>query len=99
MEGLPQNVLEIWDKQLLQNDDFINALAAYLNNLIINDFEKLIFILYKVDVDETKLKSVLNSGVNRNAGELLARMIIDRQLQKIESRKNSGTNNGDWKDV
>ena len=99
MESLPQNVLEIWDKQLLQNDDFINALSAYLNNLIINDFEKLIFILYKVDVDEMKLKSVLNSGVNTNAGELLARLIIDRQLQKIGSRKNSGTNNGDWKDV
>ena len=99
MESLPQNVLEIWDKQLLQNDDFTTALSAYLNILIINDFEKLIFILYKVDVDEMKLKSVLNSSVDRNAGELLARLIIDRQLQKIESRKNSGTNNGDWEDV
>lgn len=100
MEILPQDVLEIWDKQLLQNDEFLSALSEYLNNLILNDFEKLIFILYKIDVDEKKLKSVLNSNAEIHAGELLAKLIIDRQLQKIESRKNSATNNGgDWADV
>ena len=99
MKVLPQNVLEIWDPLLLQDDEFVAALANYLNDLIVNDFEKLIFILYKVDVDEKKLKNLLTTNLKTDAGELLARLVIERQIQKISSRRASGTNNGEWKEI
>ena len=99
MKVLPQNVLEIWDQQLLQDDEFIAALANYLNDLILNDFEKLIFILYKVDVDEKRLKNILTTNLQTDAGELLARLVVERQIQKISSRKASGTSEGEWKEI
>ena len=99
MKVLPQNVLEIWDPQLLQDEEFIAALSNYLNDLAINDFEKLIFILYKVDVDEKKLKNLLTTNLKTDAGELLARLVIERQIQKISSRKASGTTDGEWKEI
>ena len=99
MKVLPQNVLEIWDPQLLQDDEFIAALANYLNDLILNDFEKLIFILYKVDVDEKRLRNILTTNLQTDAGELLARLVVERQIQKINSRKASETSGGEWKEI
>ena len=99
MKVLPQNVLEIWDPLLLQDDEFIAALANYLNDLILNDFEKLIFILYKVDVDEKRLKNILTTNLQTDAGELLARLVVERQIQKINSRKASETSGGEWKEI
>lgn len=62
-------------------------LAAYINHLINTDFEKLVFYLYRIDVDESKMKQLLQQKQNENAGELIAQLIIDRQLQKIKSRR------------
>jgi len=62
-------------------------LSAYLNNLINDDFEKLVQLLYRLDIDETKLKRTLQDHPQHHAGELIADMIIERQLQKIKSRK------------
>ncbi len=68
-------------------EDLQSELAAYLNKLIMRDFEKLIYILYRVDVSESKIKQLLQPSSNNDAGELMAKAIIERQLQKAESRK------------
>ena len=60
----------------------------YINHLLDTNFEKLIFLLYRIDVDEAKIKALLHIKSNENAGEIIAQAIIERQLQKIESRKN-----------
>jgi hypothetical protein len=73
---LPETSLEIFKKKL----------AIYINKLITHDFEKLIHILYRLDVSEQKLKSTLASS-SVDAGLLIAQMIIERQLQKIKTRE------------
>jgi hypothetical protein len=65
---------------------FKEKLAAYINELINHDFEKLVHILYRLDVSEQKLKSTLASS-STDAGLLIAEMIIERQLQKIKTRE------------
>ena len=62
-------------------------LAAYVNNLIGKNFEKLVSLLYRIDVNETKLKNLLQLYANENAGKIIAQLIIERQLQKIKSRE------------
>lgn len=64
-----------------------NDLTYYINDLIQNDFQKLIAILYKVDIDEEKLKNILQHQTGKDTGEIIAKLIIERQLQKLETRK------------
>lgn len=62
-------------------------LAAHLNYLIINNFSLLISVLYRLDISEKKLKQLLQQSTSVTAGDIIAEMIIERQLQKIASRK------------
>ncbi len=64
-----------------------NFLAEKINGLIKNNFDQLIYILYRVDVNETKLKQVLKENPQEDAGKIIAHLLIERQLQKIELRK------------
>jgi hypothetical protein len=73
---------------------FREKLAAYIHTLINNDFEKLISILYRLDINEKNLKALLAEKPGEDAGVLIAAAVIERQLQKITSRKkNSGSGN------
>ena len=65
---------------------FKENLATYIRELISNDFEKLVRILYRLDINEKRLKSLLVNG-SSDSGVLIADLIIERQLQKIQSRK------------
>jgi hypothetical protein len=62
-------------------------LAAIVNNLLANDFERLVFLLYRMDVDEEKLKRLLRENAGSDAGLIISDLMIERQLQKIKSRK------------
>ena len=77
--------IEIADKRTV--DEIQEELAAYLNHLIKNDFDKLITYLYRIDVSEEKLKTLLQQQQEEDAGNIIASLIIERQLQKIETRK------------
>lgn len=63
-------------------------LTRHIEHLINHDFEKLVYYLYRIDVDEQKMRSLLNRNAGENAAGLIAELIIERQLQKINSRKN-----------
>ena len=65
----------------------LNELADYINRLIFSDFSKLVYILYRIDVSEQKLKLILQEHPNEDAGLIIAQLIIERQHQKAESRK------------
>lgn len=65
------------------------ALSAFINDLINTNFERLVSLLYRIDVSEIKLKSLLQNQPGKNAGDIIAALIIERQLQKIKSRQQS----------
>ena len=62
-------------------------LSVYINNLIETDFEKLVSILYRIDVNEIKLKKLLLENNGEDASKIIADLIIERQMQKIKSRQ------------
>ena len=72
---------------LILTNNFRVELAAFVNHLINTDFEKLVFLLYRIDVRETTIKQLLALPSNSNAGELIAEAIIARQEEKIITKK------------
>ena len=62
-------------------------LSIYINQLIQTDFQKLVSVLYRIDVSEKKLKILLRDNGDSEAGKIIAELIIERQLEKIKSRQ------------
>ncbi|RXK60936.1 hypothetical protein ESA94_10800 [Lacibacter luteus] len=85
--------LELPEK--LSMTELEEQLTQHINQLINTDFEKLVYYLYRIDVNEAKMKQLLQQQQGENAAQLLARLIIDRQLQKIKSRAEHKSNTAD----
>ena len=84
------------DLQLLNNSDFLNELAVEINQLILTNFERLVQLLFRIDVSEMKLKNLLKENPNEDAGKLIATLIVERQIQKLKYRtEQSSTNEED----
>jgi hypothetical protein len=64
-----------------------DQIISFINELINKDFDALIQLLYRVDVNEKKLKSILKKHQNVDASVVIADLIIERQLQKIATKK------------
>jgi len=81
--------LELSLPDRLSAEELHQRLTAHINHLINHDFEKLVFYLYRIDVNESKMKHLLDQREGENAAGLIADLIIERQLEKIKSRKES----------
>jgi hypothetical protein len=100
-----QQIIPLLNKELslalpeqLAMNELEEQLTQHISHLINTDFEKLVFYLYRIDVNETKMKQLLEQQGGENAALLIARLIIERQLQKIKSRaehKPTATNDED----
>lgn len=64
-----------------------DQLAAWVNDLILHDFTGLLNLLYRLDINENKLRKLLDEIQNEDAGKIIAALIIERQLQKIKSKQ------------
>ena len=62
-------------------------LAGRISQLIENDFTQLLQILYRIDVSEQKLRSLLKQNTGTDAGRIIAVLVIERQLEKSRSRQ------------
>ncbi len=66
-------------------------LEEAINELIKNDFSKLVQRLYRIDVSEEKLKNILNSNPNEDAGKLIAHVIVERLAITKKARESFNT--------
>jgi hypothetical protein len=97
MEQQEKELIQVLNRQInagfpegISLPELQENLTIFINELIQNDFQKLVAILYKVDVDENKLKTILKAEAGKDAGGIIARLIIDRETQKIHTRKQFG---------
>lgn len=75
----------------LSLEELKEKMVIEINEMINHDFEKLVSLLYRIDVDENKMKYLLQQGQGENAATLITDLIIERQLQKIRNRNGSKT--------
>lgn len=79
--------LEIALPEQLSMEELREKLTAHINHLINHDFEKLVFYLYRIDINEAKMKQLLDQQNGEHAAELIAGLVIERQIQKNKSRR------------
>ena len=85
LEHLLQNVppqLSVSERQKLQQQ-WQQAIAY----LITNNFAQLVQLLYRVDVDEKQLKSLLHQEGQGDAAAIIAALLLERQHQKAVLRQ------------
>ena len=75
--------LTIQALEKLAPEDLANA----INELIKNDFSKLVQLLYRIDVSEAKLKYILQAHPNQDAGKLIAAVVIERLAATKKARE------------
>lgn len=80
-------VLSETDINTLKSDNLFASLAVYINSLIADHFDELITLLYRLDVNEKKLKDLLQQHAGENTADIIAGLIIERQEQKIKTRE------------
>jgi hypothetical protein len=68
-------------------DDLRQVLAKHIAHLLDKDFQRLISILYRIDVSEEKLKDQLAKNTGRDAAIIISDLIMERMLQKIKTRQ------------
>ncbi|MCY7411346.1 MAG: hypothetical protein LH473_13820 [Chitinophagales bacterium] len=57
-----------------------------INFLLDHNFEKLLWLLYRIDVSEEKAKAALAENTIQKPSEVLADLIIERQIEKAKTR-------------
>ena len=83
------SVFEI-DQSDFKIEGFEKKLRVRVEELLQKDFPRLINILYRLDVDEEKLKTRINNRPATDAAELISKLIIERQLEKLKIRWQQG---------
>lgn len=62
-------------------------LTAIIKYLLDKNFSKLLQAMYRIDIDENKLKAALSSDPPDQVAPNIAVLIIERALQKIDTRR------------
>jgi hypothetical protein len=68
-------------------ESFMEDLSEAINYLVQNDFSRLVQILYRMDINESRLKDMLAEHPDKDAGATIAALIVERERQKKLSRK------------
>ncbi len=67
--------------------------------LMENDVEQLKYILYRLDVNERKVKKVLSESPFGEAADGIAELILKREMEKAQTRQQYGSGKSNWLDV
>lgn len=87
---LVENIRKEWSLALpeqLNEEDLVQLLGQRINVLIRSDLQRLIAILYRIDVDEVRLRSMLAQFKSVDAGLIIAALVLERQKQKQSTRQ------------
>jgi hypothetical protein len=91
--SLPEKILAVSNLIDQKNDEKLREKLIFLiNELIKKDFDVLVQLLYRIDVYEKKIRLYLSKNRQEDSAAILADLIIERQLEKMESRKKFSEN-------
>lgn len=62
-------------------------IAEYLKPMLKGNLDKLLQILYRIDVHDTHIKAALKLDRDSASANLLAHAIVERQIKKIQSQQ------------
>ena len=98
-KNIPDEIISVYNSLEENSTEKIREeLIVLLNELINKDFNSLVQLLYRIDVNEKKIRLYLNQKTNEDSASVIADLIIERQLQKIETRKKFSKKDGNETD-
>ena len=68
-------------------DDLKKALSIRILDLLDKNLERLLSMLYRVDLNQKKLDEIFETGSKDEIAMKIAESVIDRQLEKIKTRE------------
>lgn len=72
---------------VIQKLEMREDLIEYINHLLVHDFNKLVQVLYRVDVNEQKLKELLQANAQTDAAVIIVDLLIQRQEEKLKTKE------------
>lgn len=85
---LDQSLARISDElSTAEKEALLEELEAAINWMIGHRFDALVQVLYRMDVDEQRLRTLLRQSGDTDAARIIARLMVERQLQKIHARR------------
>lgn len=75
------------DYEMLGREELKQMLMVYISDLLEHDFEKLCNLAYRHDISEEKFNNALQEKGVENQAWHIADLVIDREMQKVESRR------------
>lgn len=85
-------------KNIISYQQLLEWLSAYIRPLLDKNINQLINILYRMDVSEQKVSEMLTAHPDKDAGSLIAGLILERTLQKIQTRQQFSNPNANISD-
>lgn len=73
------------EEQVMEKELFMTWLREKVQDLLDHDFNRLVNLLYRIDVYESKAKECFGKS-NKEIAVCLAELIWERQLQKAKTR-------------
>ncbi len=88
-EELKEKLSQQWDMEIpatVSEAEILQQIAARISRLLQGNAETFFQLMYRLDIAEWKLTEALQY---ENAPDRVAQLVYDRQLQKIQSRRQS----------
>ena len=83
--ALVGHTIKISGKSAKAYGELYDQVEKIIYRLITSDFNQLMNVLYRIDIDEKQLKLHLAS-THEDSSELLAKLVIERELKKVVLR-------------
>lgn len=87
--NLIEGPFELTAQTAYSEDDLVAALANRIAEMLEKQPEQLMSLLYRLDVLESKIIPVMRPDAPEPANIGLARLVVERQKQRIETKKNT----------
>jgi hypothetical protein len=84
---IPQGKPLAYEYETLGRQELKSRLTVYIEDLLQTNFEKLCNMIYRHDVDEARFNDALQGGSVFEQASNIAELVIERELQKVETRK------------
>ncbi|MCC9166035.1 hypothetical protein [Pontibacter harenae] len=81
-----QKIFNVEVRHTKSLEELLYQLSDVVHHLLQHDLPRLLHILYRVDVDERKVKEALTANSEEVIAERITRLIIKRELQKAQIR-------------
>lgn len=69
------------------SDELISIMAERIRELLAGDLEALMSMMYRLDIDEAKIKLAFSKENLEDPAISLAKIIIERQKRRMDTRK------------